>query len=386
MSARLLPAQTWDGVYTTEFSLQEIRQRCQSLISILLDRGLRCLVAYDTRFMAELFARDIYQTMVAQGVGASLSQTAAPLPAIYYALQQGKADCALVVSARNQPYWYNGLVLIGNDLPPILRNPEAAGVAGVPFPPPLDAAADAASMLIDLRGPYIDMLRSPFDLELIRRASLTVFVDSMNGSSAGYLPAVIAGGGQSRAIEINKETDPLFSRTTPMPGTSGLNRLRKLVRESDSHVGLAFSADGTALGVVDKNGDSILPIEVALLLAAYLNRQYRQRGLVLLAQPPDHPAPDALAAALNTWAGNLGVQVELSARIETRLAEVQANQRSSLLLGCTSAGQIVIGQHGAYADALFAGVMLIELIARNAGNLLSLLQELRQVLQIQKAE
>jgi phosphomannomutase len=386
MSARLLSTQTWNGVYTTEFSLQEIRQRCQSLIRILLDRNLHCLVAYDTRFMAELFARDIYQTMVAQGVGASLSQSPAPLPAIYYALAQGKADCALVVSARNQPYWSNGLVLIGNDLPPILRDPDITSGTGAPFPPTVEPTTESGSKIIDLRSPYIDMLRSPFDLELIRRASLTVFADSMNGSSAGYLPAVIAGGGQTRAIEINKETDPLFSRTTPMPGTSGLTRLRKLVRESDSHVGLAFSADGTALGVVDKNGNSILPIEVALLLAAYLNRQYRQRGMVLLAPPAQHSDSGELAAALHTWANNLGVQVELSNQIDTRLAEVLANQRPHLLLGCTDAGQIVIGQHGTYADALFAGVMLIELIARNAGNLLSLLEELRQVLQIQKSE
>lgn len=362
--------QTWDGIYTTGFTLQQVRRLTARLTPILLDRNLTCLISYDTRFMADLVAQEIYQTLNSQGVAVLLAAAPAPLPAIYFALEQQEAGCALVVTAGNRPYWYNGLVLIGRDMPLLFGQPGDEPAASLIFPPGGDMSGVRRK---DLRDPYLEALRSRVDLDLIRRASLTIIVDAMNGTCAGYLPAIIAEGGQTRAIEINKEADPLFGRTTPMPGASGLNRLRKLVRESDSHVGLAFSPDGSALGVVDKNGDLIAPAEITLLLAAYLSRQYRQKGLVTLPPMPDLDAP-RLKAALAGWEKNLGLALEVSDGAETLITQPRPGQ----VIGSDGAGRFVIGNRSAHPDALYTGLMLIELISRNAGNLLALLEDLRK--------
>jgi phosphomannomutase len=199
----------------------------------------------------------------------------------------------------------------------------------------------------------------------------------MNGTTAGYLPAVISEGGQTRAIEINRETDPLFSKLTPLPAETGLNRLRKLVRESDSHLGLAFSADGTALGVVDKNGEQLEPIEIVLLLAAYLVRQYRQKGLVIAPAPTaDSRFADSLVG-LSEWEDALGLKVELAEDASARIAALPATGKNNLLVGCSSEGGIILGNYTLYPDALLAGLMMAELVARNAGNLQAMLNELR---------
>lgn len=375
---------SWEGVYAADFTLEQVRRRGYHLGEALRARGWSCLVAYDTRFMANLFARDIYQGLTFQGVTVNLVSAPVPMPAVQSALERQQASCALMVSARNRPYWYNGLVLLGPDTADLALHPGELAPEAQPFPPaptsdPLAPAGQKAGneTATDLRGPYLELLRKHVDISLIRRSTLTIFVDPMNGTTAGYLPAVIGEGGQTRAIEINRETDPLFSKLTPLPAEAGLTRLRKLVRESDSHLGLAFSADGTALGVVDKNGEQLELIEIVLLLAAYLSHQYRQKGLVIA----PIPAPDSRLAAvlggLSDWEDTLGLKVELTNNAAARIAAITAKGKHNLVVGCTAEGEMILGRYTPYPDALLAGLMMAELVARNAGNLQALLGELR---------
>lgn len=381
MSARLrLVANVWQGIYTTDFTLDQVRRRCYRLGEILRERAWSCLIAYDTRFMSNLFARDISAGLAQQGIAASLAPAPAPLPAVQLALDQRRANCALVVSARNRPYWFNGLVLLGplneteilrlHDYPLTLQ----------PFPPTGDTTppAQPADQPPDLRGPYLEMLRGRIDIELVRRSTLTMFVDPMNGTTIGYIPALISDSGQTRAIEINRETDPLFGKLTPLPAEAGLTRLRKLVRESDSHIGLAFSADGTALGVIDKNGDQLDHLEIALLLAAYLARQHRQRGMVVAPLPAAGSPLASKLAGLGAWEDAMGLKVELSPDANARIAELLAQEKPNLLLGCTQEGELVLGRFALYPDALLAGLLLVEMIARNGGNFRVLIDELRE--------
>lgn len=383
MSARYRPyADAWEAVYAADFTLAEARWRAAALAEGLAGRGLSCVVGYDTRFMGSLFARDVAATMQARGVGVALAAAAAPLPALQHALDQGVADCALYVSACNRPYFYNGLALLappnsglslGLGSAPIVLSPGPSGPA---FPPAGDAPAELS---VDLRTPYIDALRGAADIELIRRSSLTIFVDAMSGTTAGIVPALIGEGERTRAIEINRDPDPLFGRVTPLPAESGLNRLKKLVKESDSHLGLAISADGTALAVVDKNGEQLDPAETALLLAAYLARQGRQRGAVIIPTPAPG-TPLAASVRLGPWEDATGLKVEVAENPPARLAQLFEGDRPPPVLGATADGQLIIGRLGAHADGVLAGLIFAEMVARSGGALRALIDALREQL------
>lgn len=379
MSARYRPyADAWEAVYAADFTLDQVRRRALALAEGLAARSLSCVVGYDTRFMGSLFARDAAATLQSRGVRVSLAAAAAPLPALHHALDQGVADCALYVSACNRPYFYNGLALLA---------PAAAGLSfgqshagdppdGLPdggFPPSGDPPVDQG---VDLRGPYLDALRGAVDIDLIRRGSLTIFVDAMSGTAAGIIPALIGEGERTRAIEINREPDPLLGRVTPSPAESGLTRLKKLVKESDSHLGIAISADGTALAVVDKNGEQLDPAETALLLAAYLARQSRQRGAVIIPAPAAG-TPLAGAARLAAWEDATGLKVEVAADPAARLAELFEGDRPPPVLGATADGQLIIGRLGAHPDAALGGLIYAEMVARSGGALRTLIDAQR---------
>jgi phosphomannomutase len=365
----------WEGVTASTFTLDSLQRRCERVAESIAAHQWSCLVAYDTRFMSDLFARDAYHMLLRANVAVHFCATPTPFPVIAHALEQRLVDSALLVSAANRPYWYNGLQLLAplEESPFAVVDDSVPAVAAVPFPaPPLDSSDQVQ---LDVRSPYIQLLRDTIDIELIRRATLTVFVDPMSGTTSGYVPAILGDGSQTKAIEINREIDPLFARHSPQPTEAPLNRLRKLVRESDSHCGLALSADGVALGVADTSGELVPSYEIALLLAEYLHRQYRQRGAVIL-PTLNEQYPD-MALQVRAWEESTGLKAELVGDPAARIAELMGQDRNSVLVGCTPQGEFTLGRYRASADAIVAAFVLLEYIARAGTHLRALLDALR---------
>ncbi|MBC8078323.1 MAG: phosphoglucomutase, partial [Chloroflexales bacterium] len=58
----------WEGVYAADFALATLRRRCAAVADALGSRGWSCLVACDTRFMSNLFAREVYRVLNGRGV------------------------------------------------------------------------------------------------------------------------------------------------------------------------------------------------------------------------------------------------------------------------------------------------------------------------------
>jgi phosphomannomutase len=365
----------WEGIYTADFTLDGVMLRCRWLAEALAARKWSCLIAHDTRFMAGQFARYAYRSLEAQGIVVSFCPTPAPFPSVELALEQKRADTALIISAGNQPFWYNGMIVLAPPVEhPLLEGEPLAHdrvASSIAFPSPLLDNSERTQ--IDLRAPYLETLRDSVDIELIRRATLTMFVDPMNGTTSGYIPAALGEGGQSKAIEIYRETDPLFGRQPPQPTEAGLNRLRKLVKESESHLGVALSADGRALCVADNTGELVSTLDLALLLANYLGRQYRQRGLIVAPQPAEAGEP----AGLHAWEEASGLKVELASEPSARIGELLAQDRNSLLVGITARGEVTLGRYGATPDAVLAALLLIEIVARSNSKLRPLVDEIK---------
>lgn len=362
----------WEGVYTADFSLEGVRRRVRQLSEVLNARHWSCLVAHDTRFMGAQFARYAYRLLEQSGANVDVCPTPASVPMVELALDRRRYESALVVTAGNRPHWYAGLHAI---LPLADSNPLEGGVEppnqspALLFPP--DPLGAGESTQIDLRTPYIEELREIVDIDLIRRSTLTLFVDPMNGTTSGLIPAVFGDGAQTRAVEINREADPLFARQTPVPSEATLARIRKLVKESDSHLGVAISADGRVLGVTDNNGELATPLELALLLGQHLGRNHRLRGVVVA------PQPESVPPGIAAWEAATGQKLELVADPAVRIGEITAQDRSTLLAGVTAAGEVTIGRYSASADATLAALLLIEMIALFGGKLRAQLDDLR---------
>jgi phosphomannomutase len=362
--------QRWEGIYTAGFTLDAVRSRCSTLAGVLAERGWSCMIGYDTRFMSVSYAVDCFRLLERRGVRVSFHMAPLSLPVVEMAFDQRRTDCALVISAGNRPFWYNGMIVVTQPANRALLEPAGELYVDPPPFPTTEPAIEEAGQ-IDARTPYIQALRSMLDLDLIRRAALTMFVDVMNGTASGLVPGVIGDGAQTKAIEINREPDTLFGRQTPQPTESNLGRLRKLVRESDSHFGSAVSADGRAVCVVDNFGELVPLPDLALLLGRYLSQQHRQRGVIIL---PGNLLP---AAAAQTWEQHFGLKLELAANPATRIGEILKRDRHSLIFGATAESEIVLGRYSASFDGTLVALALAEAAARTGRKLRALLDDLR---------
>src|SRR5262249_42728853 len=130
---------------------------------------------------------------------------------------------------------------------------------------------------------------------------------------------------------------------------------------------------GRALSVADNAGELVSSLDLALLLANYLSRQYRQRGMIVAPHPGDSGEP----AGLRAWEESAGLKVELVTDPAARIAELLSQDRNSLLVGTTATGEITLGRYGAAPDATLAGLLLIELAARFGSKLRVLVDEVK---------
>ena len=98
-----------------------------------------------------------------------------------------------------------------------------------------------------------------------------------------------------------------------------------------------------------------------------------------MAPPP--AAESALAGArISAWEDASGVKAELMASPDTRIAELLEQERPSLLLGISADGEISLGRMAAYPDAILAGLLVAEMVARSGGSLRTLIESQRELL------
>jgi len=349
------------GILAVDLTLEQLRRAAGGLTEPLQAGGLRCHVSYDTRFMANLFAARIAADLIAAGVSATLSPAATALPVLYDALNDDQADCCLYLSAGNAPYYTSGMQLIGSSRSG-LRFTDDGAVTDAPFPATVDTA------LVDLRPAYLNTLRERVDLDVIRQSTLTCFVDVMGGCTAGMISGLLAEGGPARAFEINRERDAWFAGGAPQPTQQPLVRLRKLVRESDSQLGIALSGDGSALAVIDDQGEVVASHELALAIGGYLAQQQRRRGSIVLPQQLQEPLRGS-----QEWArANSSVTLEFS----TDPATAGGEQTLAVL---EPDGALRIGRHSDVADGVLAGLLLLELLVRSGGPLSRLIATQRRL-------
>lgn len=104
----------------------------------------------------------------------------------------------------------------------------------------------------------------------------------------------------------------------------------------------------------------------------------------MLPQPaPESRFADSLSK-LSAWEHALGLKTEVATDAAGRLTEILAQGKVNLLIGGTPEGELILGRYTPYPDALFAGLMIAELVSRNAGNLQAMLDELRGQLGVVK--
>ena len=277
----------WRAIIAEDYTFANVRACAQGVAALLhqsgaASRGL--VVGYDTRFASEDFARAVAETAAANDVPVYLCNSACPTPVVSYNVIHRKAAAGVVITASHNPPQWNGFKYKpdygGSASPEIVAALEQhiarAQQAGIRH-----GAATAAITLIEALPPYLDHLRTLVDIDAIRRAPISIVVDSMYGAGAGIFASLLSGA-TARVTEIHGERNPAFPGfAQPEPITGNLQALLRAVPQARAGVGLATDGDADRLGVVDEHGQFVTQLQTIALLALYLLEVRKQRGALV---------------------------------------------------------------------------------------------------------
>ncbi len=302
------------------------------------------VVGYDTRESSPVLARALIAGLVDGGVSATnLGVFTTPGVAV---IAQRRGGCGVVVSASHNPYFDNGLKVLGpggakldvlteKSLENVLHrtaDPETLEFVDTP----IDESAEAE---------YVDHLRAlvPDDL-----SALHVVLDCANGASSHVAHELFAATG-ARVTTLHNEPDGVNINNGC--GSTHPDDLARRVVELGADLGLAFDGDADRLIAVDSEGRLRDGDDVMVLFAAEEERG--DRGLVV------------------TTMSNLGLHRAME-EVGVEVVETEVGDRNVLVgleergwvLGGEQSGHIIFRHLSPTGDGLLTGLKVAALVAR----------------------
>jgi phosphoglucosamine mutase len=304
-------------------------------------------VGYDTRESSPTLAAAVLAGLRdGDAHGVNLGYFTTPGVAV---IAQQRGGAGIVVSASHNPYYDNGLKVLGIGGAKLdLATEAAVERALLEAPGPIDE--DFAVVEIDesAEHEYVKHLRelAPADL-----SSLRIVVDCANGAASHVVHELFASTGANVTVIHDR---PDGRNINENAGSTHIARLVSTVRELGADLGLAVDGDADRLIAVDHEGTVRDGDDLMVLFA--LDRQERQvlGGGIAVTSMSNLGLYRALHGA--------GVEIE-----ETDVGDrnvLLALEERSWILGGEQSGHVIFRDLTPTGDGLLTGLLLAELIVR----------------------
>jgi phosphomannomutase len=268
----------WRAVMAEEFTFANVRRAVHGIARYVISQQPRkgrhrIIVGRDPRFLGESFVELAQQVLAAYGIVPLTISEPAPTPAIAYEVTRVHSDGAINFTASHNPPEYNGIKFSTPDgapaLPEVTKKIEAeiAQLNGIPAQP--DALGDAKPENMEVKSAYLARLKEILDLNAIRKSKLKVAFDPLWGAARGYADSLLREAGVEVST-VHDCRDVLFGGHAPEPDDHLLEDLRRLMKTSAAHIGIATDGDADRFGILDADGTFIAPNYIIALLFEYL--------------------------------------------------------------------------------------------------------------------
>ncbi len=305
------------------------------------------VVGYDTRESSPVLARAVLAGLVDGGAEAT-DLGVIPTPGVAV-VARARASVGVVVSASHNPYFDNGLKVLGPGGTKLDHLTEAvlAAALEVAAPAPADLARD---VVVDdaAAGQYVALLRElvPGDF-----SALHVVLDCANGAASAVAPALIGASGARVSVLHDR---PNGRNINERCGSTHVEDLVAAVRELGADLGLAFDGDADRLIAVDATGTVRDGDDLMVLFALDLASRRELGGGVVV-----------------TTMSNLGLRRALAAE-SVEVVETDVGDRNVLLaleerrwcFGGEQSGHLIFCELAPTGDGLLTGMLLLDLVAR----------------------
>lgn len=348
----------WRAVMAEEFTFTNVQRAVRGIARYVASQkpqGARVIVGRDPRFLGETFCSMAADILSAHGITPLVVAEPAPTPAFAHAVISNKADGVINFTASHNPPEYNGIKFSTPDgcpaLPEVTKKIEAEIVAA-------DSESSARSQAsvskgsLDPKPDYLKRLDAIVDLKAIKKAGLKVAFDPMWGAARGYSDALLRSAGVEVAT-VHDYRDVLFGGHAPEPDDHLLEDLRKKMRETGAHIGIATDGDADRFGIVDSDGTFLQPNYVIALLFDYLVQSRGWKNGVAKSV--------ATTNLINALAEHYGVELHETPVGFKYIGELIMQDK--IAIGGEESAGLSIRHHVPEKDGLLAGLLCCEAVA-----------------------
>ncbi len=367
----------WRAIIADDFTFQNLRYVALATARYAKKQASRhrpsVVIGYDTRFLSREFAREVARVMVQEGINVHITFHMTSTPQVSFATKQKRATVGVIITASHNPPIYNGfkvkatfggpaapeqIAAIEEELAKILKNPPKKWDLT-----DFDTLVTKRKIsLFSARESYWRHIRRKIDLELINSRRFKIAYDPMYGAGIHLLEPLVP-----KAITIHNEWNPGFGELhAPEPIEANLRELIQLVQEEECDIGIATDGDADRLGVVDSDGHYVTPHQVFMLLLKYLYESRKKRGIVVKTV--------SLTSMVDLYCQKRGIRLVETPVGFKHIAKLMAEER--VLIGGEESGGFATALHIPERDGLFAGLLLLEMLARRKTSLKQLCRDL----------
>ena len=371
----------WRGVIADDFTFDNVGAVAQATAEYLQQQGdasKGVVVGYDTRFQSAAFARRAAEVLAANDIPVLLTSGYVPTPVLAHAVRERGVAAGVMITASHNPARWNGFKIKLASGAPATEAVTGAIERAVP-----SVIADGRVRRVEIgvaekRGAierfdpapeYLNAIRGFVDIEAIRNAGLSVLVDSMYGTGAGWTANAI-GEGSTRIRELHGERNPSFpGLRAPEPIASNLGEFLTRLAQNEFAVGLATDGDADRFGLGDEHGRFVTQLQTFALLVYYLLEVRGDRG--------------AIVRSMNTtrMVDKLGARFDCPV-VETPVGfkhlSVKMTELDALIAGEESSGFGFRG-HIPERDGILSGLMMLDCLTQTKLTPSQLLAELQEM-------
>ena len=369
----------WRAIIGADYTVANVRLLTQAVAQYWLtahpaeaERGF--IVAYDTRFNAEMFAAAAAEVLAGNGIPVALTTTPTPTPVFAHAIVNRQAGGGITLTASHNPFDYQGYKVrsgYGGATPPE-ELAEIEKLLGALQPPDVRSLSIAQAeqqglcKRFDPAPAYLAHIGRLLDLEGLRAWDGTLVVDVMYGAGRDWFSNILQGG-SLRVYDLHNERNPMFPglhNPEPIPGN--LQDLFSLVPRMGAQLGLATDGDADRLGACNEDGGFLNQLTVMSLLALYLLEARGQRGPIV--------KTFTSSSMLNRLGEHFDVPVHETPvgfkYVAPKMLETDA------LLGGEESGGYAFRGHVPERDGILAGLLLLDYVVQSGKSPTELVEHL----------
>jgi alpha-D-glucose phosphate-specific phosphoglucomutase len=349
----------WRAVVADDFTYANVRAVAQGVAAYLGNESRPVVVGHDSRYCAEMFAREVARVLVANGLHVVLLDRVTPTPAVSWAITRQHAAGGVVVTASHNSAEFNGIKYkpdFGGSAPPevvteIERHTAVALESGVTTMTYEEASATGRLQMVDPLPDFLAQLGTMVDLEALRGHGLRVLHEAMYGAGAGLIARAI-GGGKTTVEELHAERNPGFAGMHPEPIDRYMPEAMKRMQSGAFDLGIANDGDADRVGIIDETGRYINQLQVMALFAMYLLEKRGLRGDIVRSITTSGML-DELGARFGVTVHEMPVGFKY---IGTKMMETDA------ILGGEESGGYAFRGHIPERDGILSGLMMASMI------------------------